>query len=72
VQLGTAATMHTPASPDADTVFDIYIAALRQAFAGERWSEVEPYAHRVWAGCCGDADVDWTTIKERARREWRE
>ncbi len=64
--------MNPPDGPDTDAVFAVYIAALRKAFAGERWSEVEPYAHRVWLGCCNDADVDWTTIKERARGEWRE
>jgi hypothetical protein len=72
VQLRAAATMNLPESPDTDAVFAAYIAALRKAFSGERWGEIERYAHRVWTGCCGDSDADWATIRERARSEWPE
>jgi hypothetical protein len=63
--------LHPPDAPETDAVFAIYIAALRQAFPREGWSKVEPYAHRIWMGCCNDGDIDWNLIKDRARREWR-
>lgn len=59
------------ASGATQVAFDTFVVALKKSFEGEPWTDIEPWAERVWRECREDDDEDWESIKERVRTAWQ-